>query len=323
MYQNDLVKSRDAEIMKFGIVLPVEGNVAKEGKPDPRLAIATAQRAEELGYDSVWAGERLLLSQRLEPLLVLASISGRTERVRLGTSVLIAPLRHPVLLANQISALDLTSNGRLILGLGVGAERIKPEYESVGVPFRERGRRLDESITVLKRVWTEEEVTFEGKYYKLNNVRMRLRPKQRGGPPIWLGGMTQRLLGRAGRFADGWMPIEVPPAEYSDSFKQLSTFALSSGRDPSKIEHALYITLNMRKDPAESKREAQEFLETYYGAKFASIEKFGIFGTLKDSLEGIEEYSSVGIETIVVRFASFGDPIQEVESFAKDVLSSF
>src|SRR5579875_3580976 len=112
--------------MKFGIILPVEGNVGVKGKIDPHLTLDVGLRAEELGYDSVWAGERLLISQRLEPLSILAGVAGITQTIKLGTAVLIAPLRHPVILANQLASIDLVSNGRLIAGLGVGAERIKP-----------------------------------------------------------------------------------------------------------------------------------------------------------------------------------------------------
>jgi probable F420-dependent oxidoreductase len=309
--------------MKFGIVLPVEGNVLRDGKSDYRIVAATAVRADELGFDSIWAGERLLSSQRFEPLLTLASISGNTKHARLGTSVLIASLRHPVLLANQLSTLDHISNGRVILGLGVGAERIKSEYDSVRIPFRERGKRLDESIAIMKRIWNGEEVTFEGKYYKLNNVRMRLRPLRNGGPPIWLGGATPKLLQRAGQFAQGWMPMELSPESYHNSFTRLSAFASSSGRDPSKIERALYTTINTDRDTAEAKKQAQKYLETYYSAKFESIDKFGIFGTVNDCIKAFEDYSSAGVDTIVVRFGSFKDPIQEVDSFEKNILTSF
>lgn len=312
--------------MKFGIILPVEGNVT-EGGPNPALALKVAERAEELGYDSVWAGERLLLSQRLDPIAVLSSVASRTERVRLGTAAMIAPLRPPVVLANQLAALDNISNGRLIAGFGVGAERIRAEYDSVGVPFSERGARLSECIAILRQIWTSQDVTFDGKYYHLRNLNMRLRPRQRGGPPIWLGGMKKGLLKRVARLADGWMPIEAMPGEYAGGLGEISSYAVApgtkNGDSPSKIERGLYITLNVREDPEKAKNEAKRFLETYYNVKFPSIEKAGFFGNLKDCLTRFEEYSSVGVETAIVRFASFDNQLKEIEYFSKEIASSF
>lgn len=312
--------------MKFGIILPVEGNVT-EGGPNPKLALKAAERAEEMGYDSVWAGERLLLSQRLDPIAILSSVASRTERVRLGTAAMVAPLKHPVVLANQLTTLDNVSNGRLIAGFGVGAERIRAEYDAVGVPFSERGARLRECIAILRQIWTSQDVTFDGKYYHLKNLNMMLRPRQKGGPPIWLGGMKRGLLQRVAKLAEGWMPSEAIPAEYAAGFEEISSCATALGRkngdSSSRIERGLYITLNIKDDPEKARNEAKRFLETYYNVIFPSIEKAGFFGTLKDCIGRFEEYSSVGVETVIVRFASFDDQLKEIEYFHKEIAPSF
>jgi alkanesulfonate monooxygenase SsuD/methylene tetrahydromethanopterin reductase-like flavin-dependent oxidoreductase (luciferase family) len=177
--------------------LPVEGNVTG-GTPDASLALRVAQRAEDLGYDSVWVGERLLLSQRFDPISILGAVAAKTSRVRLGTAVMIASLKHPLLLAEQLASLDNISNGRLITGFGVGADRIKVEYESVGVPFSERGERLNETIQILKQIRLGNEVTFEGKYFQLNGIQMKLKPNQKGGPPIFPGG-AKKVSSRGSR----------------------------------------------------------------------------------------------------------------------------
>jgi len=309
--------------MKFGIILPVEGNVGVKGKIDPHLTLDVGLRAEELGYDSVWAGERLLISQRLEPLSILAGVAGITQTIKLGTAVLIAPLRHPVILANQLASIDLVSNGRLIAGLGVGAERIKPEYDSVGVPFTERGGRLDECLSIMKKLWSEDTVDFHGKYYNLVNVSMRLKPKQRNGPPIWLGGTKKVSLQRVAKSGDGWVPFEILPQDYAVTSKSISDKALKNGRDPSKIERSLYITINVKEDVTSAKNEAHKYLESYYNAKFASIAKFGIFGKATDCVRAFEDYAKAGVETIIVRFASFSNPVEEIELFSKSVASLF
>ncbi len=240
---------------------------------------------------------------------------------------MVAPLKHPVILANQLTTLDNISNGRLIAGFGVGAERIREEYDAVGVPFSERGARLRECIAILRQIWTGQDVMFDGKYYHLKNLNMRLRPRQKGGPPIWLGGMKQGLLHRVAKLADGWMPSEAMPAEYAAGLEEISSYPTALGKNngdsSSKIERGLYLTLNIREDPEKAKNEAKRFLETYYNLKFPSIEKAGFFGTLKDCLRRFEEYSSVGVETAIVRFASFDDQLKEIEHFNKEIIPSF
>jgi probable F420-dependent oxidoreductase len=303
--------------LNFGILLPVEGNVTG-GNPDAGLALRVAERAEELGYDSVWAGERLLLSQRLDPISILGAVASRTKQVRLGTAVMIAPLKHPLVLADQLASLDNISNGRVIAGFGVGADRIKVEYDNVGVPFSERGKRLNECIEILKEIWSGREISFRGKYFQLNNVQMKLKPKQKDGPPIYLGGAKEVSLKRVARFADGWMPIELAPKEYESALKKIQSF------QPAKsFEKSLYFTLNVQEDRDSAKKEAHRFLETYYNVKFPSIEKMAFCGTVRDCISRLEEYSSAGVGMVVVRFASFRDQVLEVESFKEQIASRF
>jgi alkanesulfonate monooxygenase SsuD/methylene tetrahydromethanopterin reductase-like flavin-dependent oxidoreductase (luciferase family) len=303
--------------LKFGILLPVEGNVTG-GFPDASLALKVAQRAEELDYDSVWAGERLLLSQRFDPISILGAVASKTNRVRLGTGVIIAPLRHPLILADQLASLDNISNGRLVVGLGVGADRIKVEFESVGVPFSERGERLNECIEIFRQAWSGRDISFKGKFYQINGVKMNLRPKQNGGPKIFLGGTKKVSLRRVSRLADGWMPLEASPADYEVLFKQIESY-----KPENSIQKALYLTLNIGDDSTSVKDETHKFLETYYGVKFPSIDKIALYGTEKDCLERLEQYSSIGVNLVVLRFASFRDQVHEIESFKEKIASRF
>ena len=303
--------------MKFGILLPVEGNVT-EGTVNPKLALKVARRAEDLGYDSVWAGERMLLSKRLDPISLLGAVASVTERVRLGTAVMIAPLKHPLVLADQLASLDNISNGRLIAGFGVGADRIKPEYESVGVSFNDRGSRLDECISIMKQAW-KGKIDFEGRHFRFSNLEMALKPKQREGPPIFLGGVKKVSLRRVAKYADGWMPIDLSPSEYQTGYGKIRSYQDTS----STIQRALYITLNMRENKEIAKEEAHKFLDTYYNAKFPSIDKMALFGTVEDAVRRFEEYSSAGVERAIVRFASFEDQVKQVESFSEKVKSRF
>lgn len=304
--------------MKFGILLPVEGNVTK-GTPDPKLALRVAEKAEEIGYDSVWAGERLLLSQRLDPISILSSVASRTNSVRLGTAVMIAPLKHPLILANQLATLDNISEGRVIAGFGVGADRIRIEYDSVGVSFQSRGSRLDECLGILKQAWSGQPIRCEGRHFRLKDIRMNLKPRQPNGIPIFLGGIKNSSLRRVAKYGDGYMPIEVSPGDYASALKEIASY-----QDGQKsIERALYITLNMGENKEKAGEEARTFLEVYYNTKFSSIEKMALVGTVGECVSRFEEYAKKRVETIVLRFANFRDQVLEVEQFRNLVASRF
>src|SRR3970040_1901739 len=150
-----------------------------------------AARIEELGYDSVWTSEHVFFYfPTFDALTTLAAVAALTSRIRLGTAVLLLPLRPAALAAQEITSVDDTPRGRLTLGIGVGGEYPK-EFQAVGVPVGERGARTDEAIQVLRRLWTEENVTFEGRFTKLDGVTLQPKPAQRGGPPLWIAGRSE------------------------------------------------------------------------------------------------------------------------------------
>lgn len=306
---------------KFGVILQVEGSVTG-GKPEADLVLRMAENAELLGYRSVWVGDRLLITPRLEPFSTLGAIAARTRTVQIGTAVLLAPLRNPVLLAHMVASLDVLSGGRTILGVGVGARRIASEYAAVQVKFGQRGRMLDECITILKRLWSEDKVTFGGKYYQLQNVALPLKPKQRNGPPLWIGGFAENALRRAGELGDGWSPIEIEPKHYEEGIKRVLDYAAKRDRPASSIHKAFYMTANVNEDRDRARTEAQNFLNSYYDAAVSHIEKFGVFGTVDDCIRRIEQYAAAGVETMIVRFASFS-PLDQADVFARRVAPSF
>jgi len=166
--------------------------------------IQECERAEALGYDSVWLGEHhnnaLLFPT---PLIGLAAIASRTKRLRLGTGVLLLPLYHPLAVAEEGAMVDLISGGRLILGLGAGYA--PEEFAAFGVSIRERGSRLEEGATLLHRLWTEEHVSHEGRHYRITNVTLGPRPVQQPRPPIWFAGWVEPAIRRAARLGDAWL----------------------------------------------------------------------------------------------------------------------
>ncbi|HEX2226240.1 MAG TPA: LLM class flavin-dependent oxidoreductase [Candidatus Binatia bacterium] len=183
--------------MKIGLS-PLQGQASFEE------TLRQCERAEAAGFDSIWLGEHHnnpVLSPA--PLIGLAAIASRTTRIRLGTGVLLLPLYHPLMVAEEGAMVDMISGGRLILGVGAGYA--PEEFTAFGYALKERGGRLEESATLLRRLWTEENVTHRGKYYQLENATVAPRPVQQLSPPIWFGAWAEPAIRRAARLGDGWL----------------------------------------------------------------------------------------------------------------------
>jgi probable F420-dependent oxidoreductase len=192
--------------MEFGIHLPQFGRAAS-----PASVREAAQHAEALGYADIWVSDHLAIPARApypptayihEPIVTLTWAAAATERVGLGTSVLVLPLRHPVELAKMLASLDLMSSGRLIVGAAVGW--LEPEFEALGIPFRERGARTDETLALLRACWNDDPVHFEGKTITASLTDMRTMPQPGRDIPIWIGGRSDAALRRAIEQGDGW-----------------------------------------------------------------------------------------------------------------------
>src|SRR5215470_16074553 len=203
--------------MQFGCHLPVYGPAATRD-----VLLGVARRLEALGYDALWVSDHVVIPYRiesrypysatgafpltpdtdfLEPLTALGLVAGVTERIRLGTSVLVVPHRHPVLAAKMLATLDRLAPGRVVLGAGVGWMR--EEIELLGAPYDGRGAWTDEAIAVMRACWRDERVDFSGRFFRVDGVACRPRPA-RGTIPIWIGGHTARALERVARLGDGW-----------------------------------------------------------------------------------------------------------------------
>jgi probable F420-dependent oxidoreductase len=200
--------------MQIGIHLPQAGSQAT-----PELIRRHAIRAEALGLSDLWVSEHIIVPRAsfprsplfYDPLLTLAWVAAVTERVRLGTSVLVLPMRHPLPLAKELATLHNLSGGRLILGVGVGW--LEPEFAALGVPFRERGRRMDESIAMMRAVWSQDPVTFEAKYIPAEIQEMTMLPQPIGPIPMWHGSRSEAAHRRAVRLGDGWHGTQLTPEQ--------------------------------------------------------------------------------------------------------------
>ncbi|HKP19632.1 MAG TPA: TIGR03619 family F420-dependent LLM class oxidoreductase, partial [Gaiellaceae bacterium] len=174
--------------------------------PDPAVFREVAARAEELGYDSIWAGDHISYRNPILDIVVaLSTFAAVTERITLGAGIVLLPLRHPSVVAKEFASLDYVSGGRVILGVGVGGEGAK-DFEAVGVPVRERGARTDEALRALRALFGEQQASFGGRFFSFDGISIEPRPAQPGGPPLWVGGRSEAALRRAATLGDGWIP---------------------------------------------------------------------------------------------------------------------
>jgi len=225
----------------------VEIGLISAGGP-PEMITRCAQVAEAAGYSSIWVPEHVVFfedyeasypyaeggrppmttdSNMLEPLNLLSFIAGQTQRIRLGTGVFLLPQRNPVYTAKEATTVDVLSNGRLDLGIGVGW--LREEFQAVAVPFEKRGARCDEYIEVIRRLWTGGQVEFSGDYYQLRPCVQSPRPVQRPHPPILVGGVSPPALRRAATLGDGWVAINLDPAEAASQIEQIAAMRREAG----------------------------------------------------------------------------------------------
>jgi probable F420-dependent oxidoreductase len=219
---------------------------------------AMARKAEELGFESFWCAEHPVMPVKttsrfpgsadgvipevyahfVDPFVALARASGMTSRIKLATGIVLVPERHPLLLAKEVSTLDLFSGGRLLLGIGAGW--LKEETEMFGGDFAHRWTQTRESISAMKELWTKPEAEFHGKYYDFPAVKSNPKPAQKPHPPVLLGGAATNVLERVVAWGDGWLPNRVTPDQLRERRATLDRLAKDAGRDPAKLTISVY-----------------------------------------------------------------------------------
>jgi len=281
---------------RIGLLLPSrEAVLWAEG--DAAVVVGAARHAEQAGFDSVWVGDSLLARPRGEPLTMLGGVAGATSRVELGTAVMLPLLRHPLTLAHQLATLDRVAQGRLIVGVGPGAELpgTHAELKAVGVPSDRRVSAMLEAIERCRRLWRNEEA----------GVELLPRPFSPGGPPIWLGGSGPRMLRLAGTAFDGWLPLVPTVEEYASGLRTVREAAERSGRDPGSITPGVYLTAAFAGDEDAANKLLDGYIRAYYGVP-AEVMGRGMAihaGTLDSTAEWVAAYAAAGARHIVVRLA--------------------
>jgi alkanesulfonate monooxygenase SsuD/methylene tetrahydromethanopterin reductase-like flavin-dependent oxidoreductase (luciferase family) len=305
--------------MKFGILLPTREAVMT-GRSDPAGLLHIAERAEALGFNSLWVGDSLTARPRVDALTTLAAVGARTSRVRLGTAIFLAALRHPVLLAYQLASLDWLTGGRLDFGIGFG-RRGEPsqehEFKILGLDGAARIKMSEEAVDIMRRLWRENNVTYAGKFTRFEQVTLEPKPIQPGGVPIWLASNdVEPGLRRVGRHGDAWINNIKSPESYRACWGKVRGYAAAAGRDPDTIEPGAYFTVAAGDKTAVE--DGHRFLAEYYNRSYEAIVKANlcITGSWEEVIDCIKLFRNAGARTVVLRFAA-RDQLGQVEACAE------
>jgi len=272
----------------------------------PNHVVNFAKRCEEMGLHSLWTIDRIAYDN-LEPLTLLASAAAVTQKLRLGTSVLLGNTRHPSHLAKIIATIDFISNGRVTLGIGFGSR--ESDYKAVEIPFEKRGSRAVEQIQLIKRLWTEENVTHKGQFFQVENLTVGPRPIQKPHPPIWTGGSAEVALKRAGTWANGFICGSSVIPEFSVTWEKVAGYARAAGRNPNEIEKAGLTFMAINDDKAKAVETLAAYVTRYYGRVRGDLEGTALVGSGAQCAERINSYFSKGFDTLIIGLAD-PDPRQ-------------
>ncbi|HIB10407.1 MAG TPA: LLM class F420-dependent oxidoreductase [Dehalococcoidia bacterium] len=307
----------------FGTSMPSRGDMAS-----PENLRTLAQRAESLGFDSVWVSDHIILPRKVDsfypyaadgvatfrpdedyydPLATLNFLAGCTQKIRLGTHVLILPYRNPVLTAKMLSTLDVLSGGRVILGAGVGW--MEEEFQALGLDtYAQRGAVTDEYIQLFKELWTKDNPEFHGEHYQLSESGFQPKPVQKPHPPIWIGGHTNPAIRRAAKYGDGWMPIGLrPPAilepeELAEKIARLRRLTVRAGRPEDAVSLCFSTGVTFDNSPGATRRMMS--------------------GRAEQIAADLRQYQDLGVRNFILGFP--GDSVaaldEAMEQFSKQVM---
>jgi probable F420-dependent oxidoreductase len=291
--------------MKFGYILPNYGD-----KISGEELLEVSSVCEEVGFDSVWATDHIVMptelrepyGQLIEPITLLSYIGARCEKVKLGTSCIVLPQRNPVLVAKQAAALDVLSKGRVILGFGAGwAEK---EFGYLNADFRRRGKVMDESIAPMRKLWKDDVVNFEGRFFRVTNALFLPKPV-RGDIPVWIGGNGPTSIERVVKMGDGWHPVGPDLEGFSAGASKIR---------PAKKRAVL--SMRMTTDVRKKR-------DVYVGAN--NEKRVAVSGTAAEIRKGIDAYARAGLEYYCasINHPAAAEIIKDLRKFGADVIGSY
>lgn len=318
--------------MRFGLTLPNRGVLLGVTTPEQMLNMASIADESDV-FQSVWVGDSLLGKPRMESITLLSGIAARTSRLRLGPACMASfPLRDPVLLAYQWASLDLLAGGRTVLVACTGIvpqEGGRIEGQLYGLERKDRVQRMLEWIELIKRLWTEDNVTFEGRHYRCEGITIDPKPTARPRPPIWIANnpppgdpeAIRRTLRRVVRHADGWETSLWNPADVGWRLDELRRLAESEARDPSTIETHLYHNINVNEDRQAALEESKRFLDAYYTMDYSPefVGGWTATGSPDECVEHLRVYKQLGFDEVTLRMTSW-DQFGQLERVMREVL---
>jgi alkanesulfonate monooxygenase len=301
--------------------LAVENFTPQSSDPSVTALVDYATRAEELGFDSLWAWDHLFLGARrpfpfYEALTTLTWLAAHTRAVTLGTGVLVLPLRDPTVLAKVTGTLQLASGGRL--SLGVAAGWYEREFEATGISFRGRGKIFECNLEILRRLWDEDTVTGEYGDRRFRSVRMLPRPAQR--PQVLIGGYVDRVLRRVAASSDGWITYFYTVASFSLAWSKIRDFAQQAGRDPDELTNVAQLPVCVDSSFEAADKKVRQYIGEYFDvAEWSeSTADSAIRGTPQQCAEQLQEHIDAGVRHIVL--VPYNYEMEQVEALAADVM---
>lgn len=296
--------------MKIGITIGVNW----AGVPTPESFFDFIDQVEASPLDSLWVGDHISwYSPTLEALTVLTAYLARTKRLTVGTSVLIMPLRQPVVLAKMLSTMAYLSNGRVVAGMGVGGENPR-EFEACGIPHMRRGQLMNEALEIMRELWTHDNVTFQGEFFQFSNLSLDPKPPKL---PLWLGGRSDAAHKRAATFGDGWIDVFSSPRHFGEGKKAIEGLGVRPDFEWAQFDYT-YVASSRE----EGKAKATEYLNRTYRMDVGErVNAFASFGTGADIAERLNQFKELGATHIVINpTCSPDEKHEQLDAIVREVL---
>ncbi len=304
-----MLKSR----VPLAVAIP---QTALHGAPEPRQVCRYLARAEALGFHSAWVVEQILGSiPSLEPVALLTYAAAVTERMRLGSAVLLTALRSPVHLAKGLGTLDHLSGGRLMVGVGLGGNTAV--YPAYGLSADRRAARFAEGLRLMKRLWTEPRVTFDGEFWTLRNASMEPKPVQKPHPPLWFGAHHPDALRRTAQLGDGFMGAgSLSTAKFAEEVRLLRGLLAEAGRDPAGFPIAKRVYIAVDRDRARAGKRLSEWFGAFYGRP-QMAEEVSVWGSPEECVERLAEVVTAGARMLMLN--PVFEEMEHLELFASAI----
>jgi alkanesulfonate monooxygenase SsuD/methylene tetrahydromethanopterin reductase-like flavin-dependent oxidoreductase (luciferase family) len=295
--------------IELGVLLHTRHLIRESGPTNFDPLWEEAVFAEEIGCDHFWLGDSVTIldKARGDCLVTMAALAAKTKQIRIGVAPFLPALRNPVLLAHTLATLDVISKGRIIVGASVGSVKqdMNEQFDACGVAHGEKAGRLNESIEIMRRLWMEGAVTFEGKYYRIRDVGILPHPIQRPIPMWFATGRNESALKRAARLGDGWITNAATLEIFTGSRRVIDAHRAESAPKQTNYANALYASFHLNRDGDRARAEGWAWMEDFFRQPRAKLgQHLAIFGTPAECAQVLRGYREAGLTAVIARLAS-------------------